>query len=422
MHYRACGYGTKGQQIDICRGLKYPTLYAIMRDGMIEKEGEKMKILFAADFCMREYKTYIGDEATDRLISEVKPYFEAADFSMVNLENVYNNGNFSEIVKHGPAISSVPETVYAMKSLGVDCVGMANNHAGDFGDEALFYTMKKLDENGISYIGAGKNTEAAYEAKVFEKDGVSVSVIAVCENEYGIAGRNKAGAAGFSLGRMADKIREEKERSDFVTVFFHGGNERNPFPSPEKNDLYKVLCDLGADAVVAMHTHCPQGWEMYGGKPIIYSMGNFFFPDKGSGENDTFRYGYMTEMEFAIGGINIKTVPYHFTDEKIEILTGKNAEKFNEYMNELRKPLGNRRELERLFEGWSTITGPVYAEMMKFPGNDASREELKDIKGISTCEAHTELLRTYFSVLFDGKVEEAKRCAEKIKRLMHIGI
>lgn len=48
-------------------------------------------------------------------------------------------------------------------------------------------------------------------------------------------------------------------------------------PLPEWRDMYKLFIDLGADAVIASHPHVPQGWEIYKGKPICYSLGNFCF-------------------------------------------------------------------------------------------------------------------------------------------------
>ena len=49
---------------------------------------------------------------------------------------------------------------------------------------------------------------------------------------------------------------------------------------PEIISLYRDYINWGADGVIASHPHCPQGWEIYNGKPIFYSLGNFFFNSK----------------------------------------------------------------------------------------------------------------------------------------------
>ena len=105
-------------------------------------------------------------------------------------------------------------------------------------------TMKLLKQKGYVTIGAGKNIDEAYEPAILEKDGVRVAVIAVCENEPGIAEEHQAGSAGYSLSRVSNAIWEAKERGELPIIFFHGGNEYNPFPSPGKTELYRHFVDI----------------------------------------------------------------------------------------------------------------------------------------------------------------------------------
>ncbi|MFR3483329.1 MAG: CapA family protein, partial [Clostridia bacterium] len=132
-----------------------------------------------------------------------------------------------------------------------------------------------LKKEGIEYAGAGANLEEAYRAWRCEKARTRISVICVAENEFGIAGPDKPGAAGIQMGLLRGRIVEEKGQSDFVVVVVHGGNENNPFPSPGAQERYRLLVDFGADAIVGMHPHCPQGYEFYRGTPIVYSVETF---------------------------------------------------------------------------------------------------------------------------------------------------
>jgi hypothetical protein len=138
-------------------------------------------------------------------------------------------------------------------------------------------TLALLDENKILHAGAGANVNEAYQALRLEKDGISVAIISVCENEFGMATETTYGSAGYEPRLLLKQIKEEKKRADFVVVVFHGGNEFNPLPSPDTVARYRLVCDMGADAVIGGHTHCPQGYEYYGGKPIVYSLGNLLF-------------------------------------------------------------------------------------------------------------------------------------------------
>lgn len=386
-----------------------------------------MKITFAGDLLLKKYETYIGDKEMDIAFADLKPLLSKADFRMLNLETVYNNGTFSPIIKSGPANYSLPEYVYALKSLEMDVVGLANNHTGDFGEECALYTMDLLDQNNIKHIGAGKNIEEAYKSHVFEKDGIRVSVLAICENEFGVADKDQVGAAGFSLGMSTRRIREEKEQNDYVVVFFHGGNEENPIPSPGKQELYRFFIDIGADAVVAMHTHCPQGYEIYNEKPIVYSIGNFFYPKPDETENkiktSTARYGYMTTLTFEDGKVKMEIHPYHFSNEAVSLLKGQHLKKFNEYMKKLCAPLNDADELHRYFEGWSLIGGRVYVQFADWDDEmRTDKEKIRHLLNNYTCEAHYEVVREYLKLCYSSREKVAEKYKEKIQDLMTMDI
>ena len=386
-----------------------------------------MKITFAGDLLLKRYETYIGNDAVDYAFADLKSVLSKSDFRMLNLETVYNNGTFLPITKSGPANFSMPEYVYALKSMNMDVVGLANNHTGDFGEECALYTMDLLDQNGIKYIGAGKNIEEAYKPYIFQKDGKTVSVLAICENEFGIADTNCVGAAGFSLGMATRKIREEKEENDYVVVFFHGGNEENPIPSPGKQELYRFFIDTGADAVIAMHTHCPQGYEIYKEKPIVYSMGNFFYPKPDETEDkiktSTARYGYMSTLTFEESKVGLKIHPYHFNNEAITLLKGKQLEKFNEYMAKICEPINNAQLLRRYFEGWCLIGGRVYVQFADWDEEmRTDKEKIRHLLNNYTCEAHYEVVREYLKLCYNGREAEAEEYKNKIEILKVINV
>lgn len=386
-----------------------------------------MKIVFGSDLIMRNYPEYIGDDAVEYMFGDMKPVFDDADFRMMNLEAIFNR-DFEPIIKSGPAHFALPEFVHVLRFLNIDLVGAANNHTGDYGEDGVFYTMDILQKNRIPFVGMGKNLDEAYNAHVFEKDGETVSVFAVCENEFGTADTDFAGSAGYRLGLTAKKIREEKEKSDYVVVYFHGGNEDNPFPSPGKQELYRFFIDLGADAVVAMHTHCPQGYEYYNGKPIVYSMGNFFFPYPKSGgaydsPNSTFRFGYLTGLTFKNGSVQMEIYPYHFMNDKVERLVGDKLDKFNQYMEVLCAPLGDEAEMRRWFEGWCMIGGRIYVQHAKWDEEmRTDRIKIKNMRNAFTCEAHNEVIREYLKLCYAGREEAAMPYKEKIEALFKINI
>ncbi|MBR5352415.1 MAG: CapA family protein [Bacteroidales bacterium] len=67
---------------------------------------------------------------------------------------------------------------------------------------------------------------------------------------------------------------------DYLFVLPHDGIEYVDAPMPETIARYRDFIDYGADGIFGAHLHCPQGWEEYKGRPIFYSLGNFFFNSK----------------------------------------------------------------------------------------------------------------------------------------------
>jgi len=245
-----------------------------------------MKILYMGDANFSRLETPLTQETSRELLSEVKPYLDEADFRVVNMEEPMGDKNkYEPISKSGPNLISSAENICFYEELNADIATLANNHIGDYGEAATIDTLKLIKDHNMKYIGAGKDIEEAYSAVIVEKDGIKVSMMSVCENEFGVAEENKAGSAGYNALRLCKRIKEEKQKADYVVIVFHGGDEENPIPSPDCVERYRLIIEFGADAIVAMHTHCPQGYEYYNGKPIIYSMGNFVF-QTGSGIAD----------------------------------------------------------------------------------------------------------------------------------------
>ncbi|MBE6644826.1 MAG: CapA family protein [Ruminococcaceae bacterium] len=384
-----------------------------------------MKILFASDLGFRGVDEKLSREYIEYALLDAKESMADADFRMLNLETLFNE-SCPPIVKSGPNNRALPGYFHSLGYMNIDLVGLANNHTGDYGEECVYNNMKLLSDNGYLFCGAGKNIDEAYRAEVLEKDGERVSVIAVCENEFGCAKRDFAGSAGFNIRRTYNAIKREKEKGNYAVVFFHGGNEGNPFPSPEKRDLYRLFIDFGADAVVGMHTHCPEGYEIYKEKPIIYSMGNFFFtpnPKSPPAENDAYFFGYMSELEFENGRISFRPIPYKYNVEKLTVLKGDSLRIFMDYLKTISAPIADDEELEKYFKGWCLIMGPIYAEHAKFSKEMiGNQEKCVHMKNALNCEAHKELLAVYMQLCYEGITPENEEYKNKINALRHVDV
>lgn len=75
-------------------------------------------------------------------------------------------------------------------------------------------------------------------------------------------------------------IAEAKANADFCLAFVHWGTENSTKLEPVQIETGRQYLDAGADAVIGAHSHCLQGMEFYDGKPIVYSLGNYWFNEK----------------------------------------------------------------------------------------------------------------------------------------------
>lgn len=382
-----------------------------------------MKVIFAADMSFNYLEGFPGKEKAHDSLKGASEIFERADFKVVNLENVFGNredGN--PIVKSGPNLLSEDSFIEYIHALKPDVVGLANNHTKDFDEGIMFHTMDMLKNSGYQVMGAGKNIDEAYKPAVVSKDGVEVAIIAVCENEFGVAKVNESGTAGYKLGYVTREILKALKEGKKPVIYFHGGNETNPIPSPMKVELYRHFIDIGAEAVIAMHTHCPQGYEYYNGKPIVYSMGNFFFPANRS-HLKSWNYGYMAQVDFTKEGAALEIFPYKFDYEGHYILEGEEKEHFLKYIEVLNKTFEDEEELQKWFDAWCT-TQLHYANALtsykeEILTSNVQTENTK-AKNVFNCEAHNEVVRNILNMAYECRFEEAKERVPLIKKLQEI--
>jgi poly-gamma-glutamate synthesis protein (capsule biosynthesis protein) len=123
-----------------------------------------------------------------------------------------------------------------------------------------------LDHAGITSFGDKKIT-------VYEKNGVKIGLIGV--NTLGPL------EEGVDLQNFMSELRVNiqalKERTSLIIVSFHWGKENKYNPTPEQRRLGRFAVELGADLVLGHHPHVLQPYEIYQGKCIVYSLGNFVF-------------------------------------------------------------------------------------------------------------------------------------------------
>ncbi len=191
-----------------------------------------------------------------------------------------------------------PGHIKNLVSAGIDVVSLGNNHAMDGGVSGLKQTTSLLDSYHIQRCGAGLNwTDATKSAVVVAPDGTRVAFISylsflslgglractpAAAKTAGVAALTLSGKSGPNeLERLKKIVVRARLDADMVVVALHWGIEKQPFPAPFQVSLGRLFIDAGADVVIGAHPHVLQPAELYKGKPIIYSLGNFVNPGGG---------------------------------------------------------------------------------------------------------------------------------------------
>lgn len=224
----------------------------------------------------------------DRLFGRTRPFLEAADILVGNLEGAVTRraeGNPRKRFQFRFA----PGSTEALGKAGFDLLLFANNHGFDFGEGGFEDSLSDARSAGLPLVGAGMDgTEAARPASLSRGTAGAVTTFTFVgfafypEERLGFslaessAGSGRPGVNADKAATLAS-IRKAAAKGDFVVVLAHGGNEYRFDPSPEAKRLYRDFVDAGARLVLGCHPHVLQGAETYHGGLIAYSLGNFLF-------------------------------------------------------------------------------------------------------------------------------------------------
>ena len=194
-----------------------------------------------------------------------------ADFLVVNNEFPYTDRGTPTPGKTF-TFRCPPWTAEWLAEMGTDIAALANNHVYDHGEQGALDTFDTLDEQGIPYIGAGRDIDDASQTAYWNPDTRE-------------AGEDNPGVFRMlDTTQLCDKIREAKEKADLCIVYAHWGTEKMPSADWSQTTKAEELAEAGADLIVGSHPHVLQNIEYVNGVPVFYSLGNYFF---GAAARDT---------------------------------------------------------------------------------------------------------------------------------------
>lgn len=271
----------------LCTAMVAAGLTAVPRGPAVHGEvapAQRLTIAFGGDISLGlEINAYA--EADEGHVLDDVDVLKTADVTIANLEGV-----IASVGDAGAAKSDAlpnyfrgrPETIGILQSAGIDVVGTANNHVGDYGDAALLEQSGLLDQAGIAHAGSGANWAEACAPAMLDVRGVRIAIFSVGSTEpMFAAGEDEPGTCYLGLddrtgweSTASAAIADARQAAHLVFVAWHAGKNFVDEPSAREIELGRRLVDWGADAVLGSSAHVLQGLEIYKGRPIIHDAGN----------------------------------------------------------------------------------------------------------------------------------------------------
>ncbi len=274
-----------------------------------------LRICFTGDLLLdRGVRTEIEHHGADALFEQVAPVFADYDAVVVNLECPVSSPHTP--VNKRYVFSADKEWLKALFNAGITHAVLANNHSYDQGRTGLEDTYCHLKDAGLIPVGMDRSDREACQPVFITKGSLQValfsSVLLPLENWTPLS--DDWGPCQASVEELcaAIKFLKDNRPSCRVVVVLHWGVEYACRAMPEQFLKAHQLVDSGADAVIGHHPHVVQQHEIYKGRPVYYSLGNFIFDARRPEANE----GLMIGLVFTEQGIAVKEYPVHLTSTK----------------------------------------------------------------------------------------------------------
>jgi poly-gamma-glutamate capsule biosynthesis protein CapA/YwtB (metallophosphatase superfamily) len=291
-----------------------------------------VRLALAGDAMLgRKVGEAVGKRPPSELVAdEVVAAIGEADLCVVNLECcISDRGEPWPGVPDKPYFFRAPPAAAGfLAEIGVDCVNLANNHALDFGAEALLDTCRHLQSHGVRWVGAGADVAAARSPAVFERGGLQVAVLGMCDHPAAFAASaDRPGVAYADLHHgslpawLSSAVSRLSESADAVVVTPHWGPNMTTEPVPHVRAAAAELGRAGATLVAGHSAHLFHGVE----GAVLYDMGDFLddYATHIQLRNDLSLL-FLVELD-AAGPVELEAVPLHLAHRRTQLAAGRDV-------------------------------------------------------------------------------------------------
>ncbi|MGD1941306.1 MAG: CapA family protein [Leptolyngbyaceae cyanobacterium] len=203
------------------------------------------------------------------------PAYRQADVAMVNLQDPLATAATSleeELLER-----QRPDAIDLLKAGGVDVVNLTGDKSLSFGEQGLAETLDTLDRNGIFRVGAGRSEREARRPEIMDVKGQRIAYLSY-DRDFTLAAYDSvSGVNAVNMQEIVKDIQAIRDEVDWLVVNYRWSTEPPQTPAESQTNLARLAIDQGADLVVGHHPNQLQGAEIYKGRPIAYSLGDFVF-------------------------------------------------------------------------------------------------------------------------------------------------
>lgn len=271
----------------------------------------EITMLFLGDLMLdRQVGAKIKAHGFDYLFTKLKGenFFAPYNIVAANLEGaVTDNGKHYE-PKVAYDFAFAPALIQQLKLLGFNFFNLANNHILDQGQKGFLETKANLTALDLNYSGCSDGGTGE----------CSASIVEIKNKKVGLAGFSMV-YSEFNLQEAKKIVSELASSTDEVVINIHWGMEYEHDYNKHQENTAHELIDSGADIIIGHHPHVVQGMEIYQGKPIFYSLGNFIFDQYFSTDTEE---GLAVGVEIENDKIQrVILSPFRSHESQVELMT-----------------------------------------------------------------------------------------------------
>lgn len=289
---------------------------AIFGGGLFSGSQENVSIAIVGD-------VMLGNDVSGVLNGSSSPFGGVSnvtsnvDLLLINFESAATYSD--NAVKKDVPLKTEPRFVHFAHGNNNTVAALANNHVCDFGIGGMRDTIETLNKENITYLGVGEDENEAHQNVTQEIKGKTITIFNYIDSnnfkEYGpdeipYAKALASGVSAYDSNVAKNQISQANESSDLVIVYMHFGEDYSKVPNENQTKIAHELIDYGADVVVGSHPHVVQGIEMYNGRPIFYSLGDFISDISQEDALD----GYFVQLDLVGDSCECTVYPVHLTN------------------------------------------------------------------------------------------------------------